>query len=211
MWSLSRLRSFLLTSCRHENLLPEEDSADKHEESASGGKAYDGGSGKVLYEADILGEDTGVLEESVINTTMEHSNLAQNIYFANYFRWQGHLRDRYLFNLSPEKYRKMDRQGQFACVHSSIKHLREAMPFDRVSVTMKLIRVYECGMDLYFEYFKIDNYGRKDKLAYGIHKLAWVRVNDADSYVPEKLPSIYLDNILNAEAHIDGLLSKEFT
>jgi enediyne polyketide synthase len=191
---------FFTDFLRDENLLPEEVSADSIEEPAIGRGDYDGGYGKVLYEADILGEDKGVLEESVINTTMEHSNLAQNIYFANYFRWQGHLRDRYLFNLSPENYRKMGRDGQFACVHSSIKHLREAMPFDRVSVTMKLSRVYECGMDLYFEYFKIDNYGRKEKLAYGVHTLAWVRVDDSDSYVPEKLPSVYLDDILIAES-----------
>ena len=99
---------------------------------------YKASLGNIIYEGNVLDTRTEFLGESFFDTTMEHSNLAQNIYFSNYFTWQGHLRDRYLFSLSPELYRKMDRHGRFACINSEVEHLREAMPFDRIAVTMKL-------------------------------------------------------------------------
>ncbi len=154
--------------------------------------------GNILHEGDLLGNNN-ILEESIIDTTTEHTNLAGNIYFSNYFTWQGHLRDRYLFNRSPEQYRKMNRNGQFVCVHCRVNHLREAMPFDQVLVTMKLRRLYECGIELYFEYFRVESNGEKVKLAQGDHTVAWVRVDSANNYVPQKLPAIYFKTIFNKD------------
>lgn len=152
--------------------------------------------GKLIRENSVLGPDDNILSESIIDTTLEHSNLAQNIYFANYFTWQGQLRDRYLYSLSPDRYRKMDLHGKFACIHSGVKHLREGMPFDRIAVTTKLHRLHECGIELYFEYFKVDSNGEKIKLAYGTHTAAWVRVDSLDKYVPEPIPEPYVRIIL---------------
>jgi acyl-CoA thioesterase FadM len=153
--------------------------------------------GKILYEGNVLDTRDGVLGESFIDTTMEHSNLARNVYFSNYFTWQGHLRDRFLFYLSPDQYRKMNRHRRFACLNSEVEHLREAMPFDRIAVTMKLKRVYECGFDLYFEYFKAESSGEKVKLAYGTHTLAWVQVENSHNYIPRKLSETHLKLILD--------------
>ena len=104
-----------------------------------------------------------------------------------------------LFSLSPELYRKMNRHGRFACISSEVEHLREAMPFDRIVVKMKLKRVYECGIDLYFEYFKTDSSEEKVKLAYGTHTLAWIYVDDLGNYVPQKISEMYLKLILDIE------------
>jgi acyl-CoA thioesterase FadM len=152
--------------------------------------------GKLIQENSMIGPDDNILSESIVDTTLEHSDLAQNIYFANYFTWQGHLRDRYLYSLSPDRYRKMDLNGKFACIHSGVKHLREGMPFDRIAVTTKLHRLHECGIELYFEYFKIESNGEKVKLAYGTHTAAWVRVDSSDKYIPEPIPEPYVQAIL---------------
>jgi enediyne polyketide synthase len=187
---------FFMDFLRDNGLMPKEAGHGPGEAPFNNGKATDRGLGRVLYEEDVLGESNNVMEESVFDTTMEHSNLAQNIYFSNYFTWQGHLRDRYLFNLSPEQYRKMDDHGQFACIHSHIEHLREAMPFDRISVTMKLSRLYQCGIELFFEYFKVEPDGNKLKLAYGVHTLARVLVDGSDNYVPQGVPEFFVKQIL---------------
>jgi hypothetical protein len=71
------------------------------------------------------------------------------------------------------------------------------MPFDRIAVTMKLKRVYECGFDLYFEYFKAESSGEKVKLAYGTHTLAWVQVENSHNYIPRKLSETHLKLILD--------------
>jgi enediyne polyketide synthase len=189
---------FFMEFLEKNGLLPNGDSAKSHDDKLMGnGQISASKLGNVLYEADVLGEDH-VLGESVFDTTMAHSNLAQNIYFSNYFTWQGQVRDRYLFNISPEQYRRMNRNGHFVCIYSMVKHLREAMPFDRISVTMKLRRVYDFGVDLYFEYFKIESGAKKVKLANADHTLAWVRIDDADNYIPQNLPDIYTAKILRA-------------
>jgi enediyne polyketide synthase len=180
-------------------LLPNGNGKSIEVESSSSRTQYNGRLGKMLYESNVLATIDDVLGESFFDTTMEHSNLAQNIYFSNYFVWQGHLRDRYLFSLSPELYRKMNRHGRFACISSEVEHLREAMPFDRIVVKMKLKRVYECGIDLYFEYFKTDSSEEKVKLAYGTHTLAWIYVDDLGNYVPQKISEMYLKLILDIE------------
>ncbi len=195
---------FFMDFLQENHLLPEKDSTELHERSSGNGRISITELGNVLYEGNLLGENN-ILEDGVFDTTMEHSNLAQNIYFSNYFIWQGHLRDRYLFKLSPEQYRKMDRNGQFVCVHSQVTHLREAMPFDRILVTMKLRRRHECGIDLYFEYFRVESNGKKVKLAHGDHTLAWVRIDSADNYVPQKLPQLYAETILNGALEQQGL------
>ena len=166
---------------------------------------YNESLGNIIYEGTVLDSSAEFLGESFFDTTMEHSNLARNVYFSNYFTWQGHLRDRYLFSLSHELYRKMDRHGRFACINSEVEHLREAMPFDRIAVTMKLKRVYERGIDLYFEYFKTDYPRENIKLAYGTHTLAWVDVDKTDNYNPQKLPEAYLKLILGTRKKMNRI------
>ncbi len=189
---------FFMDFLRKNSLLPETETADIKDD-LSGNQAISAEQlGKTLYEGNVIG-DGDLLKESVFDTSMEHSNLAQNIYFSNYFTWQGHLRDRYLFDISPEQYRGMGRQGQLACVDCQIHHLREAMPFDRIAVTMKLQRLYERGVSLFFEYFKVDSSGVKQKLAYGSHTLAWVRVDGSDAYAPQSLPEVYVKGMLKRD------------
>ena len=194
---------FFMEFLQKSGILPGGGSPEIHDTSLRNSPISVGELGDVLYEGDVLGEND-ILGESVFDTTMEHSNLAQNIYFSNYFTWQGQVRDRYLFNLSPEHYRKMDKYGQFVCVYSQVKHLREAMPFDRISVTMKLGRVYERGIDFYFEYFKVESGVKKVKLAHADHTVAWVRIDGADNYIPQKLPGIYATTILNGDKQSQG-------
>ena len=99
----------------------------------------------------------------------------------------------------------MGSDGQFVCVRSSIRHLREAMPFDQIVVTMKLARLYERGLELYFEYYKAVPDGPREKLAYGTHTLAWAKVDDEDDYVPMPIPEAYVTEILNEKYRIHGL------
>jgi len=177
--------------------------------SVAGDQAYDDVSvpsdarlGKVLYRNDNPEPSGDVSRRLFIDTTLEHSNLAQNVYFSNYFTWQGQLRDKYLFTLSPELYRTMNRDGRFTCINAEVKHLREAMPFDRIYVSLKLKRLYENGLDLYFEYFKVINENEKIKLAYGNHTLAWTRLDASDHYVFLNIPAAYLKLILDTEKNL---------
>jgi hypothetical protein len=62
---------------------------------------------------------------------------------------------------------------------------------------MYLKKLYECGLDLYFEYHKIDPSGNKEKIAFGDHTLAWVHVDANGNYKLHDLPELYSHNMLN--------------
>ena len=186
--------------CRN-NLLPKKERIESNNDLSGMRTISSAQLGRTYFEGNVLGQ-SDILKEIILDTTMEHSNLAQNIYFSNYFTWQGQLRDTYLFEFSPEQYRRMDKHGQFVCIESQVKHLREAMPFDRIAITMKLLKLYECGLSLFFEYFKVDPYGGRQKLAYGSQTLAWVQVDSSDMYVPHNLPEVFISQILRRKVSI---------
>jgi len=114
------------------------------------------------------------LHAETIETGLDHANLVGNIYFANYFTWQGRARDRFLFLLAPEYFRGIGAQGELICLESRVDHLREAMPFDRIVVTMSLQSFTKCSVLFYFEYFKEESDGGRLKIAFGEQKAAWV-------------------------------------
>jgi NADP-dependent 3-hydroxy acid dehydrogenase YdfG/acyl-CoA thioesterase FadM len=115
-----------------------------------------------------------VLRRETFDTSLEHSNLVGNVYFANYYTWQGQTRDRYFFSVIPEHFRGTGESGEMLCLRTWIQHLREAMPFDRIEVTMALKQLKPAMAVLYFEYFRVAPDGVRQKLAYGEHQAHWV-------------------------------------
>jgi enediyne polyketide synthase len=153
--------------------------------------------GELIRAYDLIGKNRSAVTETTFDTSMQHSNLAQNIYFSNYFAWQGHLIDKYLFELDPQLYMSMSPRAQFATTHCQVTHLREAMPFDRIAITLQLHRVWRRAIELYFEYFKLAAPNERIKLAYGHHTLAWASTDDSDKYVPQDVPGTFLNKIIS--------------
>jgi len=121
-----------------------------------------------------------LLHTEVFQTTLEDSNLIGNIYFANYSKWLGRTVDMFFYRLIPDAFKGTGAYGEFLCLDCEIEHLREAMPFDKVIVKMYPEAIYECGMDLYFEYFRLNKDSSETKLAYARFKTAWIK-RESDS------------------------------
>ncbi|MFC1462228.1 acyl-CoA thioesterase [Verrucomicrobiota bacterium] len=129
-----------------------------------------------------------ILHEGSFQTALEDSDLVGNINFANYFVWQGRVRDAYFHELAPAYYQRNAYEGELLCCRSRVQHLREAMPFDRIQVAMSLRAVYGNGVSLSFEYFRQDPDGKKQKLAFGEHDAVWRKPGDGGNLVPAPLP-----------------------
>ena len=89
-------------------------------------------------------------------------------------------------------------------MHTRVEHLREVMPFDDVLVTMSLSALYERGIDLEFEYFKVNEDGSREKLAIARHRTVWTMPGapgELEISPPSKLPQSLIDSVLEA---IDG-------
>jgi acyl-CoA thioesterase FadM len=135
-----------------------------------------------------------VLHEQIIDTSIDNSNLVGNIYFANYYAWMGQTRDRYFFNLIPEYFRGTGEKGELLCLECRVHHLREAMPFDRIVVTMALKVLNTFSATFYFEYFRREPDGTRLKLAVGEHLAVWVKRDDQGQPIPAPFPQPVLNN-----------------
>jgi acyl-CoA thioesterase FadM len=153
--------------------------------------------GDLIQAYDLIGKNKNVVTETIFDTSMQHSNLAQNIYFSNYFAWQGHLIDKYIFELDPQLYMSMSPKAQFATTLCQVTHLREAMPFDRIAITLQLDRIRQRAIDFYLEYFKVASPNERIKLAYGHHTLTWASTDETDKYVQQDIPSTFINKIIS--------------
>jgi acyl-CoA thioesterase FadM len=137
-----------------------------------------------------------LLREQVFDTSLEDANLVGNIYFANYYVWQGRIRDHFLYELLPERFRGTGEAGELRCLYSKIEHLREAMPFERVMIKMSLGRVHEKGVQMLFEYYRLTADGRQEKLAFGEQRAAWFTPTVDGRWIPALLPSALRNGLL---------------
>lgn len=84
--------------------------------------------------------------------------------------------------------------GELLCLECRVDHLREAMPFDRIVVTMALKVLNTFSAAFYFEYFRLEPDGTRIKLAVGEHLAVWVKRDDQGQPVPHPFPQSVLDN-----------------
>jgi acyl transferase domain-containing protein/NAD(P)-dependent dehydrogenase (short-subunit alcohol dehydrogenase family)/acyl-CoA thioesterase FadM len=131
------------------------------------------------------------LHRQSFSTSLNDANLVGNIYYSKYYELQGILRDGYFYQVIPEAYRKQLNIGGLRCIFTEVKHLRDAMPFDTIEGLMYLNAVHEKGIELRFEFFRV-NAGKREKLAVGVHIAAWslLSIDAVDSVLmalPEKL------------------------
>ena len=134
-----------------------------------------------------------ILYKQVIETSLENSNLVGNIYFANYYAWQGRIRDQFFYNLIPDYFRGIGEKGELLCLECWVEHLREAMPFDRIAVTLALKTWRIFSAVFHIEYFRLDPDGSRVKLAYGEHEAIWVTRNKQGEPIPTPFPKLVED------------------
>ena len=76
-----------------------------------------------------------ILQQAGVSV-LAQANLVGNIYYANYYEWQGQIRDRFLSELIPDYFVGIGEKGELLALESRVDHLREAMPFDRILLTL---------------------------------------------------------------------------
>lgn len=88
--------------------------------------------------------------------TFEETNLVGNVYFTNYFLWQGRARELFLREHSPSTLAQLT-AGELRLVtaHASCDYVDEFVAFDEVVVRMSLNRFIPFGVSLGFEYCRV--------------------------------------------------------
>jgi enediyne polyketide synthase len=138
------------------------------------------------------------LATKTFETSTFDSNLVGNIYFGNYSIWMGRVRDTYFYKLAPVFFTKSKDICELICTKSRIQHLREAMPFDDIVVTMGLVQLSQAGIDLQFEFFRKNPTGVLEKLAIADHQCVWTHKAADGTITAHEWPEEIRTAILNA-------------
>lgn len=154
--------------------------------------------GKVIYQVSPQEHRYGhLLKSEVFQTTLEESNFVGNVYYGNYFIWQGRMLDLFLYSVAPEYLRVSNAQGEMIPLYSRMDYLREAMPFDKVRVYLYVQSVSECGARFTFEFYREMPDGRQEKLQVGQQEVVWAKRNPDGTPVVTPWPQPVLAALLN--------------
>lgn len=122
--------------------------------------------------------------------TFEETNLLGNVYFTNYFLWQGACRELFLREHVPELLQEMTAGLYLATTRSSCEFFAEAFAFDEILVRMKLQELTQSRITMGFEYSR-QTAGRSDLLARGEQQVVCVRKSGHAVTVTELPPRLH--------------------
>ena len=84
----------------------------------------------------------------------EETNLTGNVYFTNYFHWQGRAREHFLQEHAPEILPQLKAGLVLITLHCSCSFLDEVKAFDEVMVRMYLGDIQQNRITMRFEYWR---------------------------------------------------------
>jgi enediyne core biosynthesis thioesterase len=101
----------------------------------------------------------------------EETNLTGNVYFTNYFHWQGRTREQFLREHVPEILQQMEDGLALVTLNASCTFLNELKAFDEVSVRMFLEDLTQNRITMRFEYWRTSD-GEMRLVARGEQQIA---------------------------------------
>jgi enediyne biosynthesis thioesterase len=84
----------------------------------------------------------------------EETNLTGNVYFTNYFHWQGRAREHFLRDHAPEILPQLEKGLALITLNCSCSFLDEVKAFDEVTVRMFLEDIQQNRIIMRFEYWR---------------------------------------------------------
>jgi acyl-CoA thioesterase FadM len=150
--------------------------------------------GNIIYETESV-FNCLLLKSYKFSTSLEDADVIGNINFAVYASLQGRLRDAFFHKMYPENYDRSTRTSEFRCLEAHINYLREAHAFENIEVQMKLEKIFEYGLSLQFEFYRVYNKSERKKIAVSYQKIGWYNSCNTARSSPDKLPLDFLDRI----------------
>ena len=96
----------------------------------------------------------------------EETNLLGNVYFTNFFLWQGKCREMFLRDHVPDLLKDLGADLYLVTSRSSCDFFAEAFVFDEVVIRMSLVQLSQSRITMGFDYVRAKA-GREDLLARG--------------------------------------------
>jgi enediyne core biosynthesis thioesterase len=118
----------------------------------------------------------------------EDTNVAGNVYFVNYLRWQGHCREKFLTQKAPEVLAEvMDDDLKLFTLKAECDFFAEITAFDELSVRMRLEDLTQTQIQFSFDYVRLAD-DQENLVARGRQRIACMR-GPNNNTVPARVPA----------------------
>lgn len=110
--------------------------------------------------------------------TFEETNVVGNVYFVNYLRWQGQVRETFLYQRVPGVADEMECGLRLVTTRCACEFYLELAVFDEVEIRMTLERQEQNRVALAFDYMRTSR-GTEELVARGSQEIAFLRFGTA--------------------------------
>lgn len=115
------------------------------------------------------------------------TNVVGNVYFVNYFRWQGLCREEFLRLYAPRVLQDFRSGCGMITQECSCVFHHEAFAFEEIVIRMRLERLSWTSVTMGFEYFRLESTGLRVLVAEGRQSAAWVNAQHKLAMFPRYL------------------------
>ena len=119
----------------------------------------------------------------------EETNLVGNVYYVNYFRWQGRCRELFLHEHAPDVVAEIAEDLKLFTLKCECEFLAELSVFDELSIRMRLEELTQTQVLFAFDYVRLGD-GAQELVGRGRQRIACMRGPNHDTRptrVPESL------------------------
>jgi enediyne core biosynthesis thioesterase len=117
----------------------------------------------------------------------QETNVVGNVYFANYFLWQGKCREDFLRRYAPQVLDDFKAGYGMITQECSCVFQEEAFAFQSILIRMGLERLSRTGMSMTFDYYREAPNGELTLLAQGRQAALWVNPEHRVALLPPYL------------------------
>jgi len=121
-----------------------------------------------------------------LTVSFAETNVVGNVYFANYFVWQGKCREQYLCDYAPQVLEDFKVGYGMITKNSSCDYHNESFAFQKILVQMSLDKLTRTGMSMLFDYYREEE-DQRVLLAQGRQTALWVNPEHKVSMMPKYL------------------------
>jgi len=119
----------------------------------------------------------------------EETNILGNVYFTNFFLWQGKCREMFLREYVPEVIRDLSGDLYLVTSRSSCDFYSEVNVFDEIIVRMSLLQLSQSRITMGFDYVRVKD-GKEELLARGEQQVVCMRRHAGKVEVAEVPPTM---------------------
>ena len=117
----------------------------------------------------------------------EETNVVGNVYFSNYFLWQGKCREAFLRRYAPQVLEDFKRGYGMITKECSCVFHSEAFAFQDIVIRMSLERLSRTGVTRVFDYYREEAGSPAERLAQGRQTAMWITPEHRISLLPAYL------------------------